>query len=232
MLFVARYDKDLTGQWLLRESVDRATKYLHMKWFERVTVIAGSLLVLAVDVIVLIITVKPLCVITGRIINGYIGIMDYKLMVLGRVQTISQMESLKDLSFLLVFASLYSILLVLPSIAYPSKRVPRVFLETAVAGYITSELGLTLLVSFLRIIQDGIIPSLPLSGSIRSNYGFFQVAASKWYNTRLGILAIHMRMYFIFIGIIFVVMAAVLTLYIIEYYSEIEDMAPLIPNPS
>ena len=229
---MARDNRVLGGLWPLRESVDRATEYLHLEWYERITVLAGSLLVLAVDVMMVLIAIKPLYVITGRIINGHLGIIDYQLTVLGKLQTIPQMESMKDLSFLLLFAAVYSILLVLPSIVYPSKRVPRVFLETAVAGYIASELGLTLLVSFLRIIQDSIIPSIPLSGSIRSSYGFFQVTGSVGHSTRFGLIALHMREYFIFIGIIFVLMAVILALYIIEYYREIEDTAPLIPNPS
>ncbi len=229
---MARGNRVIGGLWQLRKSVDRATEYLHLEWYERLSVLAGSLIVLVVDILMVLIAIKPLYVITGRIINGRIGIIGYQLTVLGKFQTIPQMESVRDLSFLLLFAAVYSVLLVLPSIVYPSRRVPRVFLETAVAGYIASELGLTLLVSFLRIIQDNIITSIPLSGSIKSNYGFFQLTGSTGYNTRFGFIALHMREYFIFIGVIFVLMAVILAVYVIEYYREVEEMAPLIPNPS
>ncbi|MCE4606172.1 MAG: hypothetical protein F7B59_02440 [Desulfurococcales archaeon] len=220
------------GYWLLRESVDRATEYIHMRGLERVVVAAASALVLAVNIIIVFISVEPLYRVTGGIANGYIGIVSYKLTILGRNQLLPQMESLRDLSFLLIFASVYSIILILPSILYPSRRVPRIHLETAAAGYIVSELGLTLLVSFLRIIQDNTIPSIPLDGSLRTEYGFFQLAGSEGYNTRFGIMALHMREYFIFIGILFIFMAVILVLYTTEYYREVEEAAPLIPNPS
>lgn len=229
---MARRNNWYNGYWLLVELVDRATEYLHLRWFERITILIGSLIVLVVDIILVVISIKPLYVITGKIINGHIGIVGYELAVLGKVQTIPQMDSIKDLSFLIIFAVIYSILLIVPSIVYPSKRVPRVFLETAIAGYIVTELGLTLLVSFLRIIQDSIIPSIPLSRTIKTNYGYFQLTGSIGHNTKIGLLALHMRVYFIFIGIIFVLMAVILAVYVIEYYREVEEMAPLIPNPS
>jgi hypothetical protein len=229
---MVREHREFNGYLVIKESIDRATEYLHLRGFERITVLAASSLVLAVNMIMLLIAFQPLYVIKGRVVHGYIGIISYKLSIIGIPQRPPQLESLHDLSFLLIFAAVYSTILVLPSILYPQRRIPRIHLELAVAGYIVAELGLTLLASFLRIIQDNIIPSIPLDGSMRTDYGFFVIEKSSGHITRTGLIAIHMREYFIFIAVIFVLMSFILAVYIIEYYREVEDAAPLIPNPS
>jgi hypothetical protein len=217
---------------VIRELVDEATEHLHLSMFDRIAVALGSILVIIMDILVLALTIEPLYVIQGVVSQGFIGILGYKLVVLGERQTITQLESLSDLSFLIFFASIFSIILVLPSIIYPRKRVPRVHLENAAAGYIVSELAITLLVSFLRIIQDNIISNLPLDGVVRGAYGQFYLEKSRVTLTRYGFLGVSMRSEFMFIGILLVLMSIILVVYIIQYYREVEEMTPLIPNPS
>jgi hypothetical protein len=202
-----------------------ASRYYWVTRRMRAGMVAAGFLAIAVSAAVLITAVEPLYRYQGGYIVGYLGLSRYQLRVFGSPVRAAVLDSLTLLSFSLYVGSLLAAALTLPSLyhAFRGPRTPRIALESAVAGYTIAALTLALLVSFLRVLYDDILPHIPTGAQVPTPYGRFAVEQSSAWYTGAGIYAIRLRLYSPFLVAALLAAAALLYYSILRYYWELED---------
>jgi len=212
-----------------RLAVLKATRYYRLGLFARLGLVVALALTLISVLLVGLMLVNPLYTFEGPLVTGEIGLLSYRLLNYGKPVRAPPLDSITRLSFALVIGAALSAALTLPTLWVVFKRrVPRVLLEAAAAGYVIAGLTIALLISFLRILYFDIIPSIPLGGSVNTPYGSLVLYESSGWYTDIGLLSLKLWNYFPVMTALLIVAAAVLLDYIVRYYEDILER-PAVP---
>lgn len=209
----------------------RATHYYWLGRYARIGIILSSTLTIASSILILWITLSPLYVFQGVMVSGIISITHYKLYIGGIPAKIPVLDSLTTLSYKLFLGSILSSSLVSPSLITVSikPKIPRIYIESAAAGYGIAGLTVSLLISFLRVLYMDILPIIPIRSKIPTHYGEFTYYSSIGKYTEVGLLSIKLYPLLPVIAGALIGSAVAITYYLIQYYEEILELPP-IPN--
>ncbi|GAB6148414.1 hypothetical protein JCM10135_09560 [Stetteria hydrogenophila] len=211
-----------------------ATRYYMLGRLARMGLAACSIVVLATSALILWLHVKPLYTFRGLLVHGEVGLVRYRLSFAGGPLEVPVLDSINRLSFILIHGSILSSALVAPALvmAAVKPRIARVYLEIAAAGNVVGGLTTALLMSFLRVLYTGIIPSIPVTHSIPTTYGVFTFYGSSGWYTEAGLLSLRLwPLYPVIVGVE-IGSAIAIVYHLFRYYEEVLELPPIPVSPT
>jgi hypothetical protein len=219
--------------WLAEQDL-LAARYYWLPLWQRLILTASSILTLLSSAYTLYVTLEPLYKFQGGFVEGYIAISRYHLLLFNHQQVkVPPLDSAARASFALILGSLFSTALALPALtAVARRRIARIYIEAAAAGYVVAGLTLALLHSFLRFIYVDVIPLIPRSASYPTSYGSFSFHSSTGWYTGTGLLTLKLWNY-VPAAIAALIAAGGAAVYLLlRYYEDLVETPPRIPHGS
>jgi hypothetical protein len=219
--------------WMLEHDL-LAARYYWLPAWQRALLALFASLTLLVSIYTLYVSLSPLYSYRGLFIDGYIGITRYKLILFGQKPVRAPpLDSVTQASFALILGSVLSAALVSPILVTSfRRRIPRIYVEAAIAGYTVAGLTLALLHSFLRLLYLDIVPLIPRGAGYATDYGSFSFHGSTGWYTHVGLLTLRLWNYVPIIVAALIAAAGAAMYLLLHYYEELLDTPPRIPHGS